>query len=137
LNYTLRCIFCVLAASIFTVFVLYTVGCSDKKMCEFSNGAKTFVYGNNFTKWDCANDLYGEVPKKTYKGGLTWGIDLDLSKIKCSRGKVLYPRIQISTSFPSAKQSARVGWQCFISNKDNTLIYLKEESTSLKDLVVE
>lgn len=137
MNYTLKCIFCVLAASIATVLVLYTVGCTDKQMCQTVNGMRLELFSGNAKMWDCENDLHGELPKKTYKGGMTWGIDLDLSKIKCSRGKVLYPRVQINTSFPGAKQSARVGFQCFISNKDNTLVYLKEESIDLKDLVVE
>lgn len=39
----------------------------------------------------------------------------------CQRGEVLYPRVNVTTSWNTGFQHAEYKWQCYVGDKDNEL----------------
>lgn len=49
------------------ILTLFIIGCKDKDLCEFSNGTRIAIFGNNARIWDCKNELYGPKPPDSLK----------------------------------------------------------------------
>lgn len=103
MNYTLKCIFCVLAASIATVLVLYTIGCSEKHEGHCTNSLKdcAIVSEKNLSGYLDACEKLAKCMKATefHMAHLTnqphnpWACSITVDK---RRSRYLYPEAEIT-----------------------------------------